>query len=148
MKECEANIGELHAEICGARKIRKEIYKMSEITTEYEKTMKECEANIGELHAEICGARKIRKEIYKMSEMTKLVADCEVSDWTPGECTVTCGGGTQILNRSVSIQPAYGGTGCPPLSMSRTCNDFPCPIDCELDLWSGWSTCSADCGGR
>merc|ERR1719265_2549541 len=121
--------------------------QLVEITTEYEKTMKECAGNIAELHAEICGARKIRKEIYKMSDMTKLAADCEVSDWTPGECTVSCGGGTQVLNRSVSIQPAYGGTGCPPLSMSRTCNDFPCPVDCEVGSWSGWSTCSADCGG-
>merc|ERR1719321_925323 len=122
-------------------------HQLKEIMDEYEKTMKECAKNIEELQAEICGAKKIRKEIYKMSAMTALVADCEVSDWTPGECTVTCGGGVQLLNRSVAIQPAYGGTGCPPLTMSRTCNDFPCPIDCELGLWSGWSTCSADCGG-
>merc|ERR1719171_1068651 len=66
-------------------------HRLVEITTEYEKTMKECAANIAELHAEICGARKIRKEIYKMSHFTKLVSDCEVSDWMPGGCSVTCG---------------------------------------------------------
>merc|ERR1719311_739323 len=121
--------------------------QLQEITSEYVKTMKECKGNIEQLHAEICGARKIRKEIYKMSDLTALVADCEVSDWVPGECTVTCGGGMQMLNRSVSIQPAYGGAGCPPLTMDRVCNDVPCPIDCEVDTWSGWSTCSADCGG-
>merc|ERR1719399_1757722 len=121
--------------------------QLEEVTADYVKTMKECKSNIEELHAEICGAKKIRKEIFKMSDLTALVADCEVSDWVPGECTVTCGGGMQLLNRSVSIQPAYGGAACPPLTMDRTCNDFPCPIDCEIEMWSGWSTCSADCGG-
>merc|ERR1719316_1904745 len=117
------------------------------INDEYVKTMEECKGNIEELHSEICGAKKIRKEIYKMSDLTALVSDCEVSDWVPGECTVTCGGGMQMLNRSISILPAYGGAECPPLTMDRVCNDFPCPIDCEVDTWSGWSTCSADCGG-
>merc|ERR1719171_139289 len=117
------------------------------INDEYVKTMKECKGNIEELHSEICGAKKIRKEIYKMSDLTALVSDCEVSDWVPGECTVTCGGGMQMLNRSISILPAYGGAECPPLSMDRVCNDFPCPVDCEVESWSGWSTCSADCGG-
>merc|ERR1719299_152600 len=121
--------------------------QLQEITSEYVKTMKECKGNIEQLHAEICGARKIRKEIFKMSQLTPLVSDCEVSAWVPGECTVTCGGGMQMLNRSVSIQPAYGGAACPPLTMDRACNDFPCPVDCEVDTWSGWSTCSADCGG-
>merc|ERR1719316_135914 len=117
------------------------------INDEYVKTMAECKANIEELHSEICGAKKIRKEIFKMSDLTALVSDCEVSDWVPGECTVTCGGGMQQLNRSISILPAYGGAACPPLSMDRVCNDFPCPVDCEVGTWSGWSTCSADCGG-
>merc|ERR1719310_111497 len=117
------------------------------INDEYVKTMAECKANIEQLHSEICGAKKIRKEIFKMSDLTALVSDCEVSDWVPGECTVTCGGGMQQLNRSISILPAYGGAACPPLSMDRVCNDFPCPVDCEVDTWSGWSSCSADCGG-
>merc|ERR1719281_2127981 len=119
--------------------------QLVEIQAQYVKTMKECKGNIEQLHAEICGAKKIRKEIFKMSDLTALVADCEVSEWVPGECTVTCGGGMQLLNRGVSIQPAYGGAACPPLTMDRTCNDFPCPIDCEIETWSGWSTCSAAC---
>merc|ERR1719160_1630455 len=117
------------------------------INDEYVKTMEECKGNIEELRSEICGAKKIRKEIFKMSDLTALVSDCEVSDWVPGECTVTCGGGMQMLNRSISILPAYGGAACPPLTMDRVCNDVPCPIDCEVETWSGWSTCSADCGG-
>merc|ERR1719172_481144 len=32
MKECKGNIEQLHAEICGAKKIRKEIFKMSDLT--------------------------------------------------------------------------------------------------------------------
>jgi len=29
----------------------------------------------------------------------------------------------------------------------RSCNNLPCPVDCKLSTWSGWSKCSAQCGG-
>jgi hypothetical protein len=29
----------------------------------------------------------------------------------------------------------------------RSCNLQPCPVDCKLASWGGWSKCSADCGG-
>merc|ERR1719389_505691 len=28
----------------------------------------------------------------------------------------------------------------------RSCNNHPCPVDCHLSTWSGWSMCSAQCG--
>jgi len=34
-----------------------------------------------------------------------------------------------------------------PQKAERTCNANPCPIDCKLHEWSGWSKCSAECGG-
>merc|ERR1719217_1924173 len=29
----------------------------------------------------------------------------------------------------------------------KSCNDRPCPVDCKLSAWSGWSKCSAECAG-
>jgi len=36
---------------------------------------------------------------------------------------------------------------CPPLQAEVPCNVAPCPVDCVLEDWSGWSSCSAECGG-
>jgi len=34
-----------------------------------------------------------------------------------------------------------------PLSAEKKCNLSPCPINCRLAEWGGWSKCSAKCGG-
>jgi len=34
-----------------------------------------------------------------------------------------------------------------PLAAMKSCNNQPCPVDCKLATWSGWSKCSAQCGG-
>merc|ERR1719379_1934919 len=77
--------------------------------------------------------------------------DCEVSKWDPESCTKECakdgeGGGEQKLTRNVLTHP-NGGTKCLPLAAMRSCNNHPCPVDCVLAAWTGWSKCSADCGG-
>lgn len=59
--------------------------------------------------------------------------DCAVGDWSPaGECSETCGGGTQTWTRPVVTQPSCGGAECPPLSEERECNTEVCcdPIPC------------------
>jgi len=33
------------------------------------------------------------------------------------------------------------------LAAMRSCNNKPCPVNCKLSAWSGWSKCSAQCGG-
>merc|ERR1719486_1567993 len=72
--------------------------------------------------------------------------DCEVSKWDPEECTRKCSGGEQKLARSILTHPD-GGAKCLPLAAMRSCNNAPCPVDCVLAAWSGWSKCSANCGG-
>mmetsp|Transcript_33909 Transcript_33909/g.96962 ORF Transcript_33909/g.96962 Transcript_33909/m.96962 type:complete len:425 (+) Transcript_33909:2-1276(+) len=72
--------------------------------------------------------------------------DCEVSEWEIEQCSVSCGGGTQKMTRSVVAHPLQG-MACPPLEAFRSCNEHPCPIDCSLSSWGGWSGCSAECGG-
>jgi len=39
------------------------------------------------------------------------------------------------------------GAKCLPLSAEKRCNRSPCPVDCHLESWSGWSKCSSKCGG-
>jgi hypothetical protein len=40
-----------------------------------------------------------------------------------------------------------GGAKCLKLDAIKQCNMQPCPVDCKLATWAGWSKCSAECGG-
>jgi len=42
---------------------------------------------------------------------------------------------------------ANGAQACQSDGSFSTCDCGSQPIDCQLGPWSGWSTCSADCGG-
>jgi len=117
------------------------------------KQMKSCTQNYINFETEICALKKIRGELMKMKGdgHSGFFQDCEVSKWDPEECTKKCQesgrpAGEQKLTRSVLTHP-NGGTKCLPLSAMKKCNLHPCPIDCELSAWSGWSKCSAECGG-
>ena len=79
--------------------------------------------NINNLISEGCALGKIRGELEKMKGHTNpaFLQDCEVTDWNPDECSVTCAGGIQKLTRAVSVHPV-GGAECPPLEMMRKCN--------------------------
>merc|ERR1719478_104219 len=112
------------------------------------KQMKTCSGNYINFETEICALKKIRGELYKMKGggTSAFFQDCEVSKWDPEECTKKCQGGEQKLSRNVMTHP-NGGAKCLPLAAMRKCNLQPCPVDCVLATWSGWSKCSADCGG-
>jgi len=110
-------------------------------------TMHHCKANLVAFEHEICGIKRIRSELLAMSGAQTFVQDCEVSEWTPEECSVTCGGGVQKLKRSLVSIPSEGGTQCPPLEMLRKCSQQACPEDCKVGAWSRWSSCTAQCGG-
>jgi hypothetical protein len=114
------------------------------------KQMKTCSGNYINFETELCALKKIRGELYKMKGGADAGAaffqDCEVSKWSPEECTKKCAGGEQKLTRSVLTHP-NGGTKCLPLAAMKSCNNGPCPVDCKLSSWSGWSKCSAECGG-
>merc|ERR1711865_655318 len=122
--------------------------KNTELNNDLVKQMKTCSGNYINFETELCALKKIRGELYKMKGggHSAFFQDCEVAKWSPEECTKKCSSGEQKLVRSVLTHP-NGGAKCLPLAAMRSCNNHPCPVDCRLATWSGWSKCSAKCGG-
>lgn len=73
--------------------------------------------------------------------------DCEMSSWTQGTCSATCGGGTRINTRTITTPPKHGGMPCGDLQETQDCNTGPCPIDCQVSDWGAWGPCNGSCGG-
>jgi len=72
--------------------------------------------------------------------------DCVWNEWALGECTTTCGGGTQTDTREQLQEALFGGNPCEgESSRKKECNPDPCPVDCE---WNEWvlGDCSTTCG--
>jgi hypothetical protein len=55
--------------------------------------------------------------------------------------------GDQVWKRDIVQSPGKVGQECPELVFHMKCNRKMCPINCQLASWSGWSKCTADCGG-
>jgi len=114
--------------------------------------MKICSQNYIDFETELCALKKIRGDVFKkMKKGSKgFFQDCEVTKWSPEACTAKCAGGNQKLTRSVLTHPGGDdgvGAKCLPLSAEKRCNRSPCPVNCHLEPWSGWSKCSSKCGG-
>jgi len=57
-----------------------------------------------------------------------ILVDCVLTNWSAfGDCSATCGGGTQNMTRSINTEAANGGAACGELSESRSCNTYGCP---------------------
>jgi hypothetical protein len=152
----EANLASMQTKLAGAtekeatagenaRQVAKEnaIYNDDLV-----KQMKKCSTNYINFETEVCALKKIRGDVHKKFKKghTGFFQDCELSKWSPEACTRKCAGGEQKLTRSVLVHPD-GGADCLPLKAERRCNLVPCPVHCSLAMWSGWSKCSAECGG-
>ena len=83
-------------------------------------------------------------------ELQKCDACCPVNgrwtawtSWT--ECTVSCGGGTQIRSRHCTGSRC-GGTCTGKNVITQTCNnDDCCPVNGKWAAWSDWSKCIGTC---
>ena len=56
------------------------------------------------------------------------LVDCQWDEWIDGQCSKTCGGGTQIDTRHKKIKAAFGGEECAgPSNITKECNTQECP---------------------
>lgn len=108
---------------------------------------KKCETEKGELLAQKNSLLKIRAEVMSMQGLKVFIQDCKVSDWTPGECSASCGGGFRKKTRNIMVYPVGDGAQCLATEATESCNIAKCPVNCEMEEWGGWSACSAKCGG-
>jgi len=108
---------------------------------------RQCEKEVDELlHEKLCGLVRLRDQLWLQAGKQDLPQDCQVTEWAGGECSASCGGGTQQATRLV-IVAAWKGAECPPLKMHRRCNENHCPQNCVVSFWTGWSACSSACDG-
>merc|ERR1719203_800778 len=91
-------------------------------SAEYAKAMKECCDNQNDMISELCAMGKIRDELNNMNGTKVYIDDCEVGDWSAGECSANCNGGKVKSTRPVLTHPTPLGRGCPPLEMEEDCN--------------------------
>lgn len=122
--------------------------ELKSLNDDYSSMTESCHNNYQSIESEACGLRKIRGELVKLEGQNNdaFFQDCVVSDWVAGECSATCGGGMREMTREIETHPV-GGSVCPALKAQEECNKNKCPIDCVLGDWSGWSSCTAKCGG-
>lgn len=100
-----------------------------------------CSHDLEELHVKLCSAKQTRHDLAQQDGQTHVLLDCEVSEWIPGQCSTSCGGGVTYFSRHIIVQP-NGGAACPRLSREEKCGEAPCdPVDCEMGEWSMWSAC-------
>merc|ERR1719235_3027186 len=127
--------------------LRQKVIEANELLKQLAEVRADCVKKIKEGAETICGIKSIRQELYQMQTYNPFIEDCEVGEWSPGECSVECGGGERTLTREVITPAANGGAECPIMIEKEPCNMQPCPIDCVVDMWSEFGMCSKDCGG-
>merc|ERR1719409_1946516 len=101
--------------------LRQKILESNTLTGELVRHRADCAAKIQEGAETICGIKSIRTELYQLQgDYNTFMQDCEVSEWSPGECSVECGGGEMSLTRDIVTQP-QGGAASPPMFEKVAC---------------------------
>lgn len=121
---------------------------------EMEETQEQCRMKLDTLKSELTNALRVRQGLYlHASGSHPGIQDCEVTEWVYGSCTKKCmesptdDVGALTATRTVLTYNDPSGMPCPPLEARLPCGRKPCPVDCQMGEWEGWSSCTAPCGG-
>jgi len=83
---------------------------------------------------------------YRKCSFGRCPVSCKVSKWGKySKCTKSCGKGHMIRHRKV-VKKGKNSV-CPYTREQKLCGDITCPSDCRLSPFSGFTRCSARCGG-
>jgi len=97
---------------------------------------------IGSDGGKACGAAEEHEEC----NMGPCPIHCKVSRWGVfSKCTKSCGSGSYTRTRSIVQTARHGGFVCPSLKEVEVCNWKQCPVDCVMEEWEAWSTCTKSC---
>jgi hypothetical protein len=155
-------LGEARANLAADNEELKQKYQQKEeLDAQYVKFMAACKKRINWIfYQDMCAIKIVRNAVMENSTEcpTATMTDCDVGEWVPEECSVSCDddcdpampykcGGWQEMKRTVVVPNDECGVRCPRLSLFKRCGQFHCPINCDMSAWSGWSKCTAECGG-
>jgi len=134
--------------------------KIHEVSERNEKQQSGCKDAMDELQNEMYRVEETRSFIAQrvFGEDAPVFQDCEVGDWSAQVCSKKCTddsgeSGQRVLTRTPILSPDNStlagrlSVPCPAMQQVVSCNDIPCPVDCEMGSWSNWAGCSRQCGG-
>jgi hypothetical protein len=160
-------LGEARANLAADNEELKQKYQQKEeLDRQYVEFMRKCKKDINLFF--ICSYVSVRNAVHENSTdcPPEKMTDCDMSSWVPGDCvvpgregqTIQCDdscdaskpykcGGWQEMTREVVVPNNECGFACPARKLMKRCGQFPCPVNCAMSSWSGWSKCTAICGG-
>jgi len=161
LSETKGNLAAARQEIANKYKLKRDLYK------QYTQRTESMKKNICWIASQdMCAVRVVRNSLLENSALcpTSGIVDCEVGAWVAQSCDKACDddcntlkdpfqcGGWKTMRREKVIDPSSSpkpqcGVRCPALKQKRRCGQVKCPVDCKLSRWSGYSSCSAECGG-
>merc|ERR1719450_751623 len=160
---CVSDFNQAVADIAAAKEeMAQKEEEARDLNHDYEVYMEACRKRIFWIKfQDYCSYVLVRTLTMKYSKVSppEKIVDCGVTDWVPGDCSVSCDdncpdkldpygcGGWQMLGREIIVGPNEFGIKCPALQRKKKCNQIKCPVDCEMSKWSVWSTCSSICEG-
>merc|ERR1719160_2001377 len=131
MKEATANLNAAHEEMSEKEQEREKLEH------EFTVKMQDCKKRMDWIKfQDYCAFLSVRVSTMTYSSVSppEKIVDCAVTDWVPGECSVSCDdncpdeldpygcGGWQMLNREIIVAPNEFGIKCPALQRKKKCN--------------------------